>query len=134
MQGIVKFYCLTTGRVLKRRCFTPLAMPDRVIKRVNTIGLHEQQGCDFRFLNRSKEPYEWTDEIPEDDPDFQGLLEEPAPYPDLSAELPGVLLDDEDIDLSVVTDDPEPDFAELAAAALENAGINARDRLQAAQQ
>ena len=134
MQGSVKFYCLTTGRVLKRRCFTPLAMPDRVIKRVNTIGLCERQGRDFRFLNRSKEPYEWTDEIPEDDPDFQGLLEEPAPYPDLSAELPGVLLDEEDVDLPVVTDDPEPDFAELAAAALENAGINARNRLQAAQQ
>ncbi len=36
MQGSVKFYCLTTGRVLKRRCFTPLVIPDRVIKRVNT--------------------------------------------------------------------------------------------------
>ena len=108
-------------------------MPDRVIKRVDTIGLREQQGCNFWFLNHRKEPYEWTDEVPEDDPDFQGLLEEPAPYPDLSAELPGVLLDDKDINLQVVTDDPEPDFAELAAAALDNAGINTQDRLQAAQ-
>jgi hypothetical protein len=58
----------------------------------------------------------------------------PAPYPDLLAELPGVLLDNEDINLQVVTDDPEPDFAELAAAALDNAGINAQDCLQAAQQ
>jgi hypothetical protein len=32
MQGCVKFYCLTTGRVLKRRSFTPLAMPDSIIK------------------------------------------------------------------------------------------------------
>ena len=56
------------------------------------------------------------------------------PYPDLSAELPGVLLEYKDIDLEVVTDDPEPDFAELAAAALNNAGINAQDHQQAAQQ
>jgi hypothetical protein len=49
------------------------------------------------------------------------------------AELPGVLLEDKDIDLQVVTDDPEPGFVELAAAALDNAGINAHDRLQAAQ-
>ena len=26
MQGNVKFYCLATGRVLKQRCFTPMAM------------------------------------------------------------------------------------------------------------
>jgi hypothetical protein len=95
MQGSEKFYSLTTGRVLKRRSFTPLAMPDQVIKQVNSIGLCEQQGQEFRFLNRHQEPYEWTDEVPEDDPDFQGLLEEPAPYPGLSAELPGVLLKDE---------------------------------------
>ena len=43
-------------------------------------------------------------------------------------------LEDEDVNLQVVSDDPEPDFAELAAAALDNAGINANDRIQAAQQ
>ena len=136
MQGSVKFYCLTTGRVLKRRSFTPLPMPDRVVKRVNTIGQREKQGRSFRFLNRRKEPYEWTDTVPEDDPDFQGLLEEPeaAPYPDLGSELPGVTLEDEDMAQAVVSDEPEPDFAELAAAALDNAGINANERLQAAAQ
>jgi hypothetical protein len=108
-------------------------MPDSIIKRVNTIGQRERQGRDFRFLNRRKEPYEWTDTVPEDDPDFQGLLEEPVPYPDLSSELPGVTLEDESVDLQVVTDEPEPDFAELAAAALNNPGIDAGERIQAAQ-
>jgi hypothetical protein len=108
-------------------------MPDSIIKRVNTIGQRKQQGRDFRFLNRRKEPYEWTDTVPEDDPDFQGLLEEPAPYSDLSSDLPGVALEDENVDLQVVTDKPEPDFADLAAAALDNAGINADERIQAAQ-
>ncbi len=36
-------------------------------------------------------------------------------------------------DDQVVTDEPEPDFAELAAAALENAGIDPHDRSQSAQ-
>ena len=108
-------------------------MLDSVFKRVNTIGQRERQGRDFRFLNRRKEPYEWTDTVPEDDPDFQGLLEEPAPYLDLSSDLPGVALEDEEVDLQVMTDEPKPDFAELAAAALNNAGINADECIQAAQ-
>ena len=43
-------------------------------------------------------------------------------------------LEDEDIDEPVVSDEPEPDFAELAAAALDNAGIDANQRIQAAAQ
>ena len=134
LQGTVKFYCLTTGRVLKRREFTAMPMPDRIIKRVNTIGQREKQGRDFRFLDRRKEPYEWTDSVPEDDPEFQGLLEdeEEAIYPDVSAELPGVVLEEEERDCTPVTDEPEPDFRDLAGAALHNAGIDADQRIRAA--
>ena len=34
-----------------------------------------------------------------------------------------MLLEDDVADLQVVTDDPEPDFSKLAAAALDNTGI-----------
>jgi hypothetical protein len=44
LQSSVKFYCLTTGRVLKRRSFTPMPTPDWVIKRVDAIGEREGQG------------------------------------------------------------------------------------------
>jgi hypothetical protein len=44
LQGSIKFYCLTTGRVLKRCSFTPMLMPDRVIKWVDAIGKCEGQG------------------------------------------------------------------------------------------
>jgi len=90
LQGSVKFYCVHMGRVMKRRSFTPMPMPDLVIQMVNRIGKREKQGWTFRFLNRRGEPYEWTDEVPEDDPDFQGLLDEDegtAMYPDISAEI-----------------------------------------------
>jgi hypothetical protein len=133
LQGSVKFYWLKTGQILKCRLFTALPMPDRVIKRVNAIGTREKQGQEFLFLNRRKEPYEWTDEVPEDDPKFQGLLKETAQYPDTPAKLPGVELKWEIKDNQVVTDEPEPDFAELAAAALENAGIDPQYRLRSAQ-
>jgi hypothetical protein len=46
-----------------------------------------------------KEPYKWTDFVPEDGPDFQGLLEEDeAPFPDISAELSGVPLEEKKYD------------------------------------
>jgi hypothetical protein len=73
------------------------------------------------------------DEVPEDDPEFQGLLEEPAQYPDIPAKLPGVELESKVEDDQVVTDEPEPDFAAFAAAALANAGIDPQDRLHSAQ-
>jgi hypothetical protein len=133
LQGSVKFYCLMTGRVLRCCSFTPMPMPDWVIKRVDAIGEREGQGWTFRFLNRQKEPYKWTDEVPEDDTDFQGLLEneEEAVYPDVSDELPGVELEAEERDFTPVSDEPEADFRELVAAALHNAGIDTEERLRA---
>ena len=95
---------------------------------MNAIGKHEGQGRAFRFLNRHGEPYEWTDEVPEDDPEFQGLLdktEDTAVYPNVSAELPGVALKEQEHDFQTITEEPEPDFRDLAEAALHNAGIDA---------
>jgi hypothetical protein len=137
-------YRLLTNRKSARQCkvllpyhksdpeetnWTALPMPDKVIDKVNRIGKSERQGREFRFLNRSKESYRWTNSVPEDDPEFQGLLEEEAPFPELSAQLPGVPLecDEEDEVFEVVTDKPEPDFDNLAAAALDNAGIDTGD-------
>jgi hypothetical protein len=120
------------GRVLKRRSFTALPMPTRVIKRVDTIGVREAQGREFRFLNRNKDAFTWTDKVPADNPAFQGLLkEEEAVYPDITAELPGVPLEEEVVDHRTVTDKDEPDFRVLAARALDNANINPAAHLQA---
>ncbi len=131
LQGSVKFYCLTSGRVLKHPV---IPMPDMIICRVKEIGVHEGQGHTFRFLDQHREPYSWTDKVPEDDADFQGLPEneEGAVYPDISAELPGVELETEEQDYAPILDEPETDFRELAEAALHNAGINANDWIRAA--
>jgi hypothetical protein len=109
-------------------------MPDRVIKRVKAISLREKQGRTFWFLNRRQEPYEWTDTVPKDDPEFQGLLKdkEEAAYPDISAELPGVELESKEVNYAAVMDESVPDFEQLAATALDNAGIDLQDCLCAA--
>ena len=82
-------------------------MPDCLFKRVNQIGAKEKQGRMFRFLNHWAESYTRMDEVPEDDSEFQGLLEEEetAPYPDISAEPPGVELESEVFDFQLITDD-----------------------------
>jgi hypothetical protein len=71
--------------------------------------------------------------VPEDDPEFQGLLEEEASFPEMSAKLPGVPLKEDEEDFQVVTKEPAPDFKTFAAAALDNAGINTRDCLRTGQ-
>ena len=72
--------------------------------------------------------------MPEDDPEFQGLLEndDKALYPDISAELPGLALEIEERDFTPVTDKPEENFRDLAGAALHNVGIDANQRICAA--
>jgi hypothetical protein len=72
--------------------------------------------------------------VPKDVDDFQGLLEdeeEAAPYPDIRAELPGVELEEEERRFQTVLDKPEPDFWDMAAAALHNAGIDDNKTIQA---
>ncbi len=70
------------------------------------------------------------DSVPEDNPDCQGLLEEEALFSDISAEIPGVPLKEEEEEYQVVTDEPELGFKKLAAAALDNVGINAEVRVR----
>ncbi len=75
------------------------------------------------------------DKVPENEPEFQGLLkeEELAPYPHISAELPGVELESEEASFAIVAEEPEPNFWELAAATPGDAGIKPDDRLREAQ-
>jgi hypothetical protein len=88
LQGIVKFYCLNNGRILKCCLFTAIPMSDCIIKRVNAINACEKQGQEFCSLNRQLEPFEWTNLVPNDDPEFQGLLEKEEP---VACSLPGHL-------------------------------------------
>jgi hypothetical protein len=68
-----------------------------------------------------------------DDPAFKGLLkEEEAVYPNITAELPGVPLEEEVVEHRAVTDKDEPNFSVLVARALDNANIDPAAHLRAA--
>jgi hypothetical protein len=134
LQEKVKFYCLNTGWILKQQSFTPYLIPDWIIKNVNSIEGKKTEGRVLCFLNWQAELYEWTVGSPKDDPEFQGLLEDDeAPYQDIIAEFPLVELESEVAEFTVLsTNDPEPDFCNLATMALNNAGMNPDNRLWAA--
>jgi hypothetical protein len=55
-----------------------------------------------------------------------------AVHPDISTDLPGVDLEEDEQEYQTVMDEPEPDFWDLAGAALYDTGINAEDMLCAA--
>ena len=68
----VKFFCLITGRIMKRHSFTRFPMPDRMIKKTNAWGKKSKREVYdnvIEFKDRRKYPYQWN---PEDD--INGLL------------------------------------------------------------
>jgi hypothetical protein len=102
-------------------------MSNQIIKRVGQIGLHKMHAWEFRFLNRFKELYGWMDIIPDDNPEFQGLLEDEAPFLNISAKFPGVPIEEEEEDFCVIANEPGPNFEDLVVVPLENARINTKD-------
>ncbi len=96
------------------------------------MAIRPRSGREFRFLNRNKDTFTWTDEVPADNPAFQGLFEEEeAVYPDINADLPEVPLEEEVIDHQAITDKDEP-VRVLVPSVLDNANINPAAHLQAA--
>ena len=109
-------------------------MPKAIINKVDNIGKKESQGKEFRFLNQNREPFDWTDEIPDNGGEFQGLLEEEAPFPDISSKLSGVILEDELVGHTMALEEEyEPAFEAKAAVTLDNADIQVDEQLHADQ-
>ena len=133
LQVSANFYCLNTGRVLKRQAFTEIPMPTAVIAKVNKIGKKDNQGKEFRFLNRNKEPFDCTDGVPDDNGEFQGLLGDEAPFTYISSKLTGVILKDKLVGPTTdLEEEPEPAFESQDAAALDKADIQVDEQLCAA--
>jgi hypothetical protein len=54
------------------------------------LGCESNKGGTSVSLTTQKNHTKWTDEVPEDDLESQGLLKEEAPFPDVSKEFLGV--------------------------------------------
>ena len=123
-QGSTMCFDLDTRKVVTRRIVKELPYLDRVIKRVSEVHKTprgEKYSDEIEFLNRKRQPFDWeNEELAEALPE----VEEPI-YPDILAEVPGLVLETyfDDTGDAVRTSAP-PTLAERAAAALSNAGIS----------
>ena len=110
---------------MKRRVVKVVPYPDRVIKRVNEWGKTprgEKYSDGLKFLNRNKQPFDWENEEPNE---TLPEVEEPI-YPDILAEVPGLVLEsDFDDNNDAVMTPPPPTIEEQAETALDNVGMTA---------
>ena len=114
-QGTVKFLNLSTGAVVRRRNFTIMPLTTAVKKRVDAMGKRERQTKEWMFLDRNKEPFSWSNEVPDDDPHFQGLLEDDAPFPNVPGDLPGMVVEEgSPDDAGPIQEEPEPNEGQRA--------------------
>ena len=94
-QGTVKVWDLNTGCVKKPKKFTSVPMPEHVIDQINKWGQCHQKKEQVDIIesrNRNREKFWWEND------DYQPLplVEDPVPLPDISAEPPGMNLEEVD--------------------------------------
>jgi hypothetical protein len=119
-QGTYKFLSLTTGKKIKQQEWTEYpAVPDSIIKKVQQLAARDNRYGNLSFANRHGDLFGWNDEV---DKEYdQMLVERTNPHPDLPAELPGVLREE---DLPNTTD-PVVDEDEITGVAEHRALANA---------
>ena len=124
-QGTYHFLNLLTGLVVKRRAFVELPAPQSVIDRVAKLATTSGVPRELIFANRNRIPFSWS--TPEDNGPTDATPAPVALYPDLPAELPGVLLQRHlHPSPAGVTPAPpsHPDWTQLADEAAENADLD----------
>jgi hypothetical protein len=136
-QGTFKFLDLDTLTVIKRKKFTEFPMPDSVIKHLERLGKRDKQSGALTFADRHNVPFDWDEEY-EHRPLIADNAIEPKPatlpFPDIPAEMPGILYESEMPKSTLLPDEPaatapDPEAAEAAkaAAAIDNANLGPRE-------
>jgi hypothetical protein len=125
IQGTHNFLSLVSGLVIKWRTWTELPVLQSVIDCVTALAKNSGVPKDLVFADRKRNPYPWLDNPPD------SLDDTPiGAYPDVPAELPGVLLDRSrpGVQPNPHPEDHQynndPDWTELADAAMENADLD----------
>lgn len=117
LQGTYKFLSLDTGKCILRRNFTELPLTDSIQKLVDRMAQAENWPDGLLFANRHGNEFHFTN----DDLD-EPLVSTPAPFPDLPAEMLGVLSSSLN-ETTPLTPEPHVTWQDLAMAAADNAGI-----------
>jgi hypothetical protein len=133
-QGTYHFLSLTTGLVTKRRHFDEMPAPESVISRVNSLSSSSSVSSTLVFADRHRIPYDWPDNRVDD----HGLDPTPiASYPDIPAEMPGIILErhlptpspSRDVPEHELPHSNEIDWSTLADEAITNADLTTFDHL-----
>ncbi len=87
LQGIYKFFSLTTGKKIKQYAFAPYPMPDSCIKMVKVYAKSTALPGIFDFADRNGILFEWNEEVDES-PKGIVAVEDIVLYPSLATEHP----------------------------------------------
>ena len=129
-KGSYQFLNLLTGLVIKRCAFVEVPAPQSVIDCVTTLAEKSGVPRELIFANRNCIPFSWSNSNDSGTADTDPLLV--APYPDIPAEMPGVLLKRHlHTPPASVTPfcQPDPDWTQLADEAVENADLDITEAL-----
>ena len=122
LQGSYKFLSLATGKKVIRRKFTEMLITESVIEQVEKMAVKDGVTKGLSFKNRKGIKYEF-----DNDEEYQMLVEpeEPAPYPDIPAKAPGMLMErEEEFGVNdVVQKEMEQTDKEQVMLATENLGL-----------
>ena len=88
LQGSYKFLSLATRKKVTRRKFTKMPVTEVVIKQVEEMAVKDGAVKGINFKDRKGVEYKF-----DNDKEYKMLVEpnEPAPFPDIPAEMPGTL-------------------------------------------
>ena len=94
-QGTYKFLDLETWQVIKRKQFKEYPFPKSFISKVEAKGRKEKQDGRLKFANRRNVEFDWSLEDEEEPLIEDNAVEPEAPYPDIPAEMPGVMTEEQ---------------------------------------
>jgi hypothetical protein len=92
MQGSYKFLSLSTRNKVTQRKFTEMPMTDGVIRMVDSLGKKERCKSGLSFKNMKGDEYTFDNE---DEYEMIAEARIPVPFPDIAAEAPRILTDQE---------------------------------------
>ena len=91
LQGSVKFMHVTTGNKIVQCSYTRLPMPDLIIKSIEKLAERDKANNRINFQNQYREHFDWDNE--EYNTNLIEQEHKTAPYPDVTADLTGIELD-----------------------------------------
>jgi hypothetical protein len=114
---------LETGKKVTRRKFTEMPIMESVIKQVEAMAVEDGAVNGINFKDRNGFEYKF-----DNNKEYEMMVEpdEPAPFPDILAEAPGMLTELEEaygVD-EVVQDEPEQSDEQQAMLPAENLGLD----------